>query len=311
MSPEQAHGDALSPQSDLYALGILLYEMLTGLKPFYGSNNTEILAKVTRGKYTPPKRINPEITFRLGRIIKKLLRKDKNRRYRNAAALIHDLEKCISWKVRSRKKEVIAETLENLDKTNYTTTEDTIKSTVLDKSTSWGWTTLRYSLIAAFIVCGYILFKQFSKKELGYIYIENPVRQMELAINNKPHKPVTAGSKIYGPFLKGSLLLEASDPMANSSFVAYAIVSPNDTTRIKVELPVNPGLSGLKIVTDPLVANIALDGKLLPPIPEGYIDLNPGWHEVEIRKAGYQTIHERRFFRAAESYILSYCLIEE
>lgn len=309
MSPEQAHGDALSPQSDLYALGILMYEMLTGLKPFYGSNNTEILAKVTRGKYTPPKRINPEITSRINKVIKKLLRKEKSRRYRNAASLIHDLERCVSWKVRSRKKEVISRALDGLDKTNYTTTEDTIKAAVLSTSASWSWRTVNYSIAASLIICGFFVFKQFSKKELGYIQLENFAPDMQLSINNHQKNLRFAKSKLFGPFLTGIQTLEASDPIGNSSFIAHAAVNADDTVKIKIELPQNPAFSGIKIYTYPVDANILIDGTLISNNTDSYLELTPGWHNIEVNRKDFQVFKERRFFRAAESYIMDYQLL--
>ncbi len=308
MSPEQAHGDALAPQSDLYALGILLYEMLTGLKPFYGSNNTEILAKVTRGKFTPARRINPEITRRVSKVIKKLLRKDKNRRYRNAAALIHDLEKCVSWQVRGKKKEIIARALNKLDKTNYTTTDDTIKSSMLNKSSSWGWRALHWSIAACLLICCFFLYKQFAKTELGYIRLANPVSNMQLQIDNVPKKLAAGSEKVFGPYLAGLHFVEASDPIGNSSFIAQAAVRASDTTKIRIELPQNPAFSGLKIYTQPASANVAIDGALISNNHAGYLELGPGWHTIEVSARGFQTLKERRFLRAAESYIMDYRL---
>ena len=310
MSPEQAHGDPLSPQSDLYALGILLYEMLTGLKPFYGSNNTEILAKVTRGKFTPPKRINPEISYKLQRIIKKLLKKEKHKRYKNAAALIHALEKCIPWQIRSRKKEVIANFLETLDKTNVTTTDDTIKTALLDKSSSLGWNSLRYSIAASLVICGFILLKQFNKKELGYIQLKNPVVKMELKVDNIARKPVVRKTKLLGPFLQGTHFIEVSDPIANSTFIAYTIVNPNDTSNIDVKLPQNPGSSGIQITTYPQNADILINGKIFSS-PDDVIELSPGWHDIEIQKNGYNSVKDRRFLRAAEFYTMEYSLVQQ
>ncbi|KAA3613200.1 MAG: serine/threonine protein kinase [Calditrichaeota bacterium] len=311
MSPEQAHGDPLGPQSDLYALGILLYEMLTGIKPFYGQNNTEILAKVVRSKYTPPHRINPEISLRLRRVIKKLLKKDMRSRYKNAAALIHDLEKCVSWQTRSRKKELFARVLDNMDKTAITHSDDTLKAAILENTSSWGWNALRYSLVAALLISGWAIFKQFSKKELGYIKVENPVKKMELVIDNKKVKPVLSRSALLGPFLKGGHYLQASDPASNSTFVAKTTVNANDTTLIKVELPKNHTLALLNISIEPTIAELLIDGFVASPDENNTIQLKAGWHEIEIRKTGYEPIKDKRFFRAAETYIMEYKLTKK
>ncbi len=307
MSPEQAHGDPLGPQSDLYALGILLYEMLTGIKPFHGQNNTEILAKVVRSKYTPPHRINPEISLRLRRIIKKLLRKNVGARYKTAGSLIHDLEKCIPWQMRTRKKELFAKVLEDLDKTVITRTDDTLKAAMLERSSSWSWNLLRYSVVLAVLISGWVIFKQFSKMELGYIKIENPVRKMELMIDSKKASPVLRKSAIIGPFLKGGHYLEASDPVSNSTFIARTMVNANDTAHIKVELPQNHTLALLHVSVQPAFSEIRIDGALIFA-NESSINLKAGWHEIDVSKHGYQSIKDKRFFRAAESYIMEYRL---
>jgi serine/threonine protein kinase len=311
MSPEQAHGDPLGPQSDLYALGILLYEMLTGIKPFYGQNNTEILAKVVRSKYTPPHRINPEISFRLRRVIKKLLKKDKRSRYKTAAALIHDLEKCVPWQVRSRKKEIFAKMLDSLDKTAITHSDDTLKAAILERSTSWGWNAIHYSVLASVLISGWIIFAQFQKKELGYLKIDNPAKKIEVNIDDKKHFSLHARSNLLGPFLKGSHSIQASDPASNSTFVSQTTIGADDTSRVDVELFQNQTKAQIHFRVTPASSKIHIDGSEIFMDEENTSALPAGWHEIEITKTGYEPLKERRFFRAAESYIMNYSLIRK
>lgn len=310
MSPEQAHGDPLGPQSDLYALGILLYEMLTGIKPFYGQNNTEVLAKVVRSKYTPPQRINPEISLRLQRVIKKLLKKEKRARYRTAAQLIHDLEKCVPWQVRSRKKELLARFLEGLDKTVITSSDDTVKAALLERTSSWGWNALRYSIVLALVVSCLAVYQQFHAKELGYFQLQNPVKKMDLNIDGKQQKPLQKSTALVGPFLKGQHFIEASDPHSNSTFIAHRRLNADDTTRINIKLPKNHTSASIVFAVQPRKAAISIDGVLQPDTTNQYF-FKAGWHEILIEKKGYDPLKEKRFFRAAESYILEYNLTKK
>jgi eukaryotic-like serine/threonine-protein kinase len=92
MSPEQARGEELDPRSDLFSLGVVLYEMSTGKKPFATGNVITTLDAVLNQKPVSPLSLNPSLPSDLEGIIGRAMEKDRGHRYPNALAMKGDLQ---------------------------------------------------------------------------------------------------------------------------------------------------------------------------------------------------------------------------
>jgi len=92
MSPEQIDGRNIDHRADLYSLGVTLYYMTTGRKPFDAPTPMEVLLKHMSERLIPPTQVNPRIPKSLGQVIERLMAKDPNSRYSSTEELIEDLE---------------------------------------------------------------------------------------------------------------------------------------------------------------------------------------------------------------------------
>ncbi len=92
MSPEQARGQPVDARTDVWSLGVLLYELVAGRRPFAGQSSSEVLAGILEHEPAPLARFDPDVPPELQRIVGKALRKDREQRYQVMKDLLLDLQ---------------------------------------------------------------------------------------------------------------------------------------------------------------------------------------------------------------------------
>jgi len=93
MAPEQILSASLDARADLFSLGVVLYEMLTGERPFQGTTSAAVLDAVIHRRLVPVSALRPEVPHELEKIIDKALEKDREYRFQSAADLGADLKR--------------------------------------------------------------------------------------------------------------------------------------------------------------------------------------------------------------------------
>ncbi len=107
MSPEQASGDKLTVQSDIFSLGTMMYELLTGKKPFAADSNLTLITLIAQGKFESLYHSHPELPHNVVEIVHKAMSKNLNNRYQQIGHLIKDLNNFLQAMSQSQIKDYL------------------------------------------------------------------------------------------------------------------------------------------------------------------------------------------------------------
>jgi serine/threonine protein kinase len=304
MSPEQANGDRLGKESDLYSLGVLLYEMVTGLKPFSGDTNTEVLMKIAKGKFPSAKKYNRDIPWRLNRIIKKAMKKDRAKRYRNASELIRDLNKYIPWHEHTHKKEVLSQYLKKFDAKSTRKTSTRFQPVGLQSDISPKFWLSIATVIILFIFGASQLSRFLSLERFAEIEISTNVAQCDVYLDNRMIGKIDEKFFTFKNLLPGDHQLAITGPKENGIYQANVSLSPGSKTSIAAYVPRRTSSVVLNVKSTPSGADFYINDRLMGKTPLERLAVGNGIHEIKLSKDGHKTYLQKSDFATNQSYHL-------
>jgi serine/threonine protein kinase len=307
MSPEQANGEKISSQSDIYSLGVLLYEMVTGIKPFSGDTNTEVMMKIIKGKYTSPRKYNTDMSFKLARIIKKCLQKSRKKRYQNAPELIRDLNNYIPWQGQTHKKELLSEFLKKFNNLEDHFVNTRVSSKVTAKRN------FVYRLAATII----LLLGIYTGIQLTRYIIYERLLTLEISVNqpgamvylNKNYLGrISSSQKSFSNLPGGSHTLTVTNADETAVYRNYLHLNPGKNVKINARFPSLNQSTTCSITSTPELAEICINGKSIGTTPINNVPISNGTYLFTLSKTGYQKVTRNIEINKYKHHLLTFSL---
>ncbi len=287
MSPEQANGDKLNKQTDIYSLGVLLYEMVTGVKPFSGETNNEVLMKIVKGRYDSPSKHNPDLPYGIVRIIKRALRKDTRRRYQNATEMIRDLDKFIPWRDQANKKDTISRFVENYKSNGRDKLTTSIQYAALYKSKTVPYFVSTAAIILFFLFAGFQMQRFIKNERYSMIEINSNISNGRVFLNNQPVGYLNSDQYSLENLSPGPYQMEIHGTESNGIYMANILLPPAQKISHTAFIPVMQSKAVLNTNTIPAGAKLFIDDRFIGDTPISDITLSRGNHDIKLIKEGF------------------------
>jgi len=305
MSPEQANGEKVNHQSDIYSLGVLFYEIITGFKPYAGDTNTEIFAKISKGKFASPMKYRSDIPLKLVKIIKKCLNKNRAKRYTNATELIRDINKFLPLHVQSNDNKLISDFVKHYERIEQTATIHSNLYKSVKPAATW------ISIIVLILLFFFALFninRFFDGERFSNLTIESNSKQFSVTIDGNSLNSSTTGQLKITNILPGNHELEVrgDDKYGINSSNIY--LNPAEEKYQKVLLPEKNNTVNLSISTIPSESNVYINDRFIGKSPIDKLTLTSGKQNINIQKDGFHDLIIHKEFLSEQSYALQYTL---
>jgi tRNA A-37 threonylcarbamoyl transferase component Bud32 len=341
MSPEQIGGRKIDGRSDLFSLGIILYQLLTGEKPFVANTISTLLYKIVNKEPAPPSRIDSSIPSRYDEVIAKALAKDPDKRYQTAKHFVEDLKRAYRGEGLMEASSIEA---------TMTVTQGIVEEIYPKRKRGRLLAGFAVTLLASLVLGGYywMYYRMPTPPQEEGVSELRVEERVATSVKKEPVRPIPSpaekGKKPETVRAVGSIVVKCDPPGASvfldgkeisgSTPIELPDVSADDAHRITV---LKEGYaSGVQTITlkpgerrEVVVALKALSGEIrissAPPGAKVYLNdkdiarntpirlsgLSPGKYTVKLKKEGYKVWKEEVVLRASEPLDIQEVTLQE
>ena len=311
MSPEYANGEELTQQSDVYSLGVLIFELLTGFKPFVAPTNNELLIAITKGKYKKPRKYNKEVSFRLQRIVSKAMHVNPKKRYKSMADFIRVLSRYLKNEPQSKIKrelqlyfgEINEKKRQKKYQTSFLVSDSALQigsSGKKLKKILIGTLSTLFIFVGSFYSYKYLKNSYFSKLQIEL----NITVPADIYLDGNLIG-VTENGRFHTDFIRqGKRHLKIDAGLNYRKYERWAIFRSGETKYPSVPIAKRKARAYFSIDSAPQGANVYEDNHFLGTTPLEDKLLSPGVHEISVKAFGYRPFRQKREFTSAEDVVV-------
>jgi serine/threonine-protein kinase len=340
MSPEQAQGQMLDGRSDIFSLGIILFELTTGRRLFRGQNEMDTLRMIVDGEYPKPRDLNPGIPEALEKIILKSLEKDTDKRYQSARQMQADLEDFIrsaqlkvsplsagEWMQRlfadklAQQKQMLAEGRQLADviaaqvaaEEEAAAREATMSGVRARQSRRMPWiVATAVGLLAVAAAVGIVLTQQPAGPPVGpgVIVIESTPAGAAISIDGARRSERTPATLRELPLAHYAVQVSSEGFVAQTREIDLTEAAPQASVQVTLERPSAASFGVANVASTPTGAQILVDGADTSQVtPFRVQNLEPGVeHTIAVSLDGWVSQSRTVVLRAGQLEDLTFSL---
>jgi len=304
LSPEQLNGEEITEQTDIYSLGVMFYELVTGFRPFTASTNTELFNLISQGKYRSPRVYDKKIPRWLTRIINRAMNRSAEKRYLFISDMIQDINKFLKWENQVNIKHRLSDTMKQITSlhANETMTMQRPEDHELPLPRPRPWKPVFAILLFLLLISsgGYLGFQEYAKNNLGGIALNINVSEgVVLKDDNREYK-FKDGVIVFNKMLAGPHSFRISAGENFSIFEGVYQIKPDTVKTFDVTLIKQSERALLTINSEPNGAHVYINDQFWGKSPINKEKVTTGIHKIELIYPGYQNWKARKEFRINE-----------